>query len=63
MTLACMPSNRAKDNGNSQVLGNVFSSGTISPLKYYREAKMVVGVCVRVGERKLAREMWGSIFS
>jgi len=46
MTLARMPSNRAKgilsqkkENGNSQVLGNVFSSGTISPLKCYRKRK------------------------
>lgn len=56
-----MLSNRAKgtqiqkrENGNSQGLGNVFSSGTNSPLKGYKEVKKK--------KRKLTREIRRSFF-
>lgn len=39
-----------RENGNSPIWGNVFSSETMSPLKCYREAK------------KLTREIWGPVF-
>lgn len=41
---------RKRENGNSPVWGNVFSSETMSPLKCYREAK------------RLTREIWGPVF-